>query len=83
MGWVIYTNPLSSMLATENNRENHLILNQLYDMLTELNKQKNKLFYAKSMHTGIKRKEEADKAGKKTKYICQGITTTRLPHTDY
>ena len=28
--WVIYTDSLSSMLAIENNRENHPILNQIY-----------------------------------------------------
>ena len=33
MRWVIYTDSLSSMLAIENNRENHPILNQLYDIL--------------------------------------------------
>ena len=34
--WVIYTDSLSSMQAIENNRENHLILNQIYGILTEL-----------------------------------------------
>ena len=34
--WVIYTDSLSSMLAIENNRENHPILNQIYEILTEL-----------------------------------------------
>ena len=34
--WVIYTDSLSSMLAIENNRENNPILNQIYDILTEL-----------------------------------------------
>ena len=34
--WVIYTLSLSSMLAIENNRENHPILNQIYDILAEL-----------------------------------------------
>ena len=33
MRWVIYTDSLSSMLAIENNRENHPILNQIYDIL--------------------------------------------------
>ena len=34
--WVIYTDSLSSMLVIENNRENPQILNQIYDILTEL-----------------------------------------------
>ena len=33
MRWVIYTGSLSSMLAIENNRESHPILNQKYDIL--------------------------------------------------
>ena len=32
----IYTVLLSSMFTIENNRENHPILNQIYDMLAEL-----------------------------------------------
>ena len=32
--WLIYTNLLSSMLTIKNNRENHPILNQIYDMQT-------------------------------------------------
>ena len=36
IGWVIYADSLSSMLAIEKNRENHPILNQIYDILTEL-----------------------------------------------
>ena len=39
MRWVIYTDSLSSMLAIENNRENHPILNQIYDILAELQNQ--------------------------------------------
>ena len=38
--WVIYTDLLSSMLTIKNNRENHPILNQIYDILTELHNQK-------------------------------------------
>ena len=37
--WVIYTDSLSSMLAIENNRENHPILNQIYDILAEFQNQ--------------------------------------------
>ena len=36
MRCVTYTDSLSSMLAIKNNRENHPILNQIYDTLTEL-----------------------------------------------
>ena len=28
--WIIYTDSLSSMLAIENHRENHPIINQIY-----------------------------------------------------
>ena len=34
--WVIYTDSLSSMRVIENNRENHPILNQIYDILAVL-----------------------------------------------
>ena len=34
--WVIYTDLLSSILAIENNRENHPILNQIYDIQLKL-----------------------------------------------
>ena len=40
MRWVKYTDLLSSMLANDNNRENHPILNQIYDILTKLHNQK-------------------------------------------
>ena len=36
MRWVIYTDSLSSMLAIENNKENHPKLNQIHDNLAEL-----------------------------------------------
>ena len=49
--WVIYTDSLSSMLAIENNRENHPILNQIYDILVGLNNQGKKSLYVKSLHT--------------------------------
>ena len=35
MRWVIYTDSLSSLLAIENNRENHPVLNQIYIILAE------------------------------------------------
>ena len=49
--WVIYKDSLSSMLAIENNRENHPILNQIYDILTDLHNKKNSSCYVKSLHT--------------------------------
>ena len=49
--WVIYTDSLSSMLAIENNRENHPILNHIFDILTELHNQENSSHYVKSLHT--------------------------------
>ena len=53
------------MLAIENNRENHLILNQIYDILAGLHK-KGKLIilYKVPAHIWIKENEEADKAAK-------------------
>ena len=52
MRWVIYTDFLSSVLAIENNRENHPILNQMYDILGEFhNSRENQSLYIKSLHT--------------------------------
>ena len=39
---------MSSMLAIENNGEKHPILNQIYDILTEL---QNSSHFVKSLHT--------------------------------
>ena len=58
---VIYTDLLSSMLAIENNRENHPI----YDILEELNNQEKQITLCKiPARIGIKGNEEADKAAK-------------------
>ena len=55
MRWVIYTDLLSSMLATENIRENHPILNQIYDILAELHNQGKQMTLCKvPAHIGIK-----------------------------
>ena len=51
MRLVIYTDSLSSMLAIEDNRENHPILNQIYDILAELLNQGNRSHYVKSLNT--------------------------------
>ena len=65
--WVIYTDSLSSILAIENNRESHPILNQIYDILTDLQNQGKQLTLCKvPAHLGIKGNENADKAAKQT-----------------
>ena len=70
------------MLAIENNRENHLILNQIYDILAELQNQGKQITLCKvPAHIGVKGNEEADIAAKQA-IDMTGMTTTRLPHTD-
>ena len=62
------------MLAIENNRENHTILNHIYDILTKLHNQ-GKLLTPRKVpaQIGIKGNEEVDKAAKHTIDIpCQG-----------
>ena len=55
MRWVIYTDSLCSMLAIENNRENHPILNQIYDILVKLHNQGKQIMLCKvPAHIGIK-----------------------------
>ena len=72
----------SSMLAIENNRENHLILNQIYQILTELHNQGKLINLCKiPAHIGIKGNEEEIKTAKQA-IDMPGMTTTRLPHTD-
>ena len=62
MRWVIYIDSLSSMLAIENNRENHTILNHIYDILTKLHNQGKQLAqYKVPAHTKVKGNEEATK----------------------
>ena len=70
----------SSMLAIENNRKNHPILNQMYDLLTELHNQGKQFALCKvAAHTGIKGNEEAAKQA----IDMPEMTTTRLPYTYY
>ena len=83
MRWVIYTDSLSSMLAIENNKENHPILIQIYDILAELRNQGKQITICKvPAHIGVKGNEKADKAAKQAIDI-PGMTTTSLPYTDY
>ena len=49
MRWVIYTDSLSSMLAIENNRESHPILNQIYVTLAELHNQEKQIILCQSL----------------------------------
>ena len=56
---------MSSMLTIENNRENHPIFNQIYDIQAELHNQGKKITLCKVLaHIRIKGNEEADKAAK-------------------
>ena len=49
------------MLAFKNYRENHLILNQIYDILAELHNQRKQTTLCKvPAHMGIKGNGEAD-----------------------
>ena len=55
---------MSSIPAIENKRENCPILNQIYDILTELQNQKKQLTQCKvPAHIGVKGNKEADKTG--------------------
>ena len=81
--WLIYTDLLSLMFAIENNRENHPKLNPIYDILVEVHNQGKQISLYKVLEQiGIKRNEEADKVAKQALNM-PGMTTTRLPHTDY
>ena len=41
--WVIYTDSQSSIQAIESNKENHPILNQIYDILADLQEQEKQI----------------------------------------
>ena len=65
MRWVVYTDSLSPMLVIENKRENHPILNQMYNTLAELHNQGKQITICKvSAHIRIKGNKEADRAAK-------------------
>ena len=77
---VIYTDSLSLTLCIENIRENHPILNQIYDILTELYDLEKQITLCKVPgHMRIKGNEVADKAAKQTIDML-GLAVTRLPH---
>ena len=58
------------------------MLNQIY-ILTELQTQGKKVILCKVLvNIGIKENKEADKTSKEA-IDMPGMTTTRLPHTDY
>ena len=60
--WVTCTDFQSSMQSIENNKENHPIVNQIYDILAELQAQDKKITLCKVLaHMRIKGKEEATK----------------------
>ena len=74
-------NSMSSVLAIENNRENQPILNQIYEILTELQNQGKQLTLCKvPEHIGIKGCKEMDKAAKQA---IPGMTTAKLSYTYY
>ena len=76
MRQVIYTDWPSSILAIENNRENHAILNWINDMLVEVYNHGKQITLSKvPAHIGINGNEEADEAGKQA-VDMPGMTTT-------
>ena len=80
MRWVIYTGSLSSMLSIKNNRENHPILNQIYDIL---HNQKNRSHYVKSMYTQKLKEMKKQAKHKKQAIDMLGMTATRPLHHLY
>ena len=71
------------MLDNENNRENHPILNQVYDIITKFHNQGKQLTLICKVpaNIGIKGNKEADKAAEQA-IDMPGMITTRLPYTD-
>ena len=66
------------MLAIDNNRENHPILNQIYDILAELHSQGKQITLCKVLgHMVIKGNEEPDKAAKQATGML-GMTSTKI-----
>ena len=63
------------MQSIEYNKENHSIVNQMYDILAELQAQDKN-------NTLCKVNEDKDKVAKQA-IDMQGMTTTKLSYTDY
>ena len=71
------------MLDIENNRDNHPILNHIYDILAELHNQGKQITLSKvPTHIRIKGNEEADEASKQVIGMPR-MTKTRQPHTNH
>ena len=71
----MYTDSQSSMHFIEYNKENLLMLNQIYDILAELRNQGKQILLCKILaHIEIKRNEESDKNSK---------TSNRYPRNDH
>ena len=77
--WVLYTDFQSSVQSIEYNKENHPILNQIYDILADLKKS---LPVRSSPTQECGGNEEANKAAKQSVNM-PGVTTTKQPYTDY
>ena len=73
---MIYTDSLNSILAIENNRENHPILNQIYDILAEHDNQgKQNTLCKVPDNIVIKGNKKANRAAKQA-IDMPGMTTT-------
>ena len=71
------------MQSIEKNKKSHPILNQIYDILAIIQAQDRKVTLWKVLaHTRNNRNEEADKAAKEVIDML-GVTTRKLPYTDY
>ena len=68
-------NIYNAQTSIEYNKEYHLILNQIYDILANFKK---KIKCKVSAHMGIKENKEADKAAKEARGMLR-VATTRLP----
>ena len=67
------------MQSIEYREENHLILNQIYDILKELQNQIKQIILCKVLpHIGMKRNEKAYEAAKEAIYMS-GMTNTDYP----
>ena len=75
----MYTNSQSSMQSIEYNKENHPILNQIYNILVEFQAQNKKITLCKGPAYIRINGNEAEKEA----IDMPGMITTRLPCTDY